>query len=117
MPYLEDLSVKGQIPESVLRQLLESSAETLDLPRFNTLSKVEITVGVPALSLLRPTFSAMTSLTLDILMEKESHELDALAHLPLERTSIPAQCEESAKSFYPAQALESDDNDAKPHNI
>lgn len=83
MPYLEDLSVKGQIPESVLRQLLESSAETLDLPRFNTLSKVEITVGVPALSLLRPTFSAMTSLTLDILIEKESHELDALAHLPL----------------------------------
>jgi hypothetical protein len=88
MPYLEDLSLKGQISESVLRQLLESSAETLDLPRFNTLSKVEITVGVPALSLLRPTFGAMTSLTLDILIEKESHELDALAHLPLESLQL-----------------------------
>lgn len=88
MPYLEDLSLKGQISESVLRQLLESSAETLDRPRFNTVSKVEITVGAPALSLLRPTFSAMTSLTLDILIEKESHELDALAHLPLESLQL-----------------------------
>jgi len=88
MPYLEDLSVKGQIPESILRQLLESSAETPDRPRFNTASKVEITVGLPALSLLRPTFSAMRSLTLDILIEKESHELDALAHLPLESLQL-----------------------------
>ncbi|THZ13298.1 hypothetical protein D6C91_07941 [Aureobasidium pullulans] len=90
MPYLEDLSVKGQIPESVLRPLLESSAETLDRPRFNTASKVEITSATPR------------------------RRWDPIL---VAGTSIPAQCEEPAKPFYPAQALESDDYDAKPQNI
>lgn len=74
---LEDLMTIGETPLSALLQLRDSHNA------FVSVRRVRIKVGVPALPLLSTTFSAMTSLSLELVIDSDVHALDALVGLPL----------------------------------
>ncbi|KAK5999502.1 hypothetical protein QM012_005355 [Aureobasidium pullulans] len=77
---LEDLTTIGEIPINALLQLREPHSPS----PFESVRRVRIKVGVPALPLLSTTFSAIASLSLELVINSDDHALDALVGLPLE---------------------------------
>lgn len=72
---LEDLTIHGEISLSTMKRLQRS--------QFGSVRKLRIHIEVSALPLLSTTFSAMTRLSLELLIDSDVHALDALAGLPL----------------------------------
>lgn len=72
---LEDLTLYGEISLNTMERLQRSP--------FASVRKLRIHIGLPALPLLSTTFSAMTRLSLELLIDSDVHALDALVGLPL----------------------------------
>jgi len=93
LPKLEDLTVLGETYNGTLARLQRSLSESdpeasRSMPSFASIRRVKLTTGVPALSLLNSTFSAMTTISLVVHMRTEGQTLEALASLPLESLEL-----------------------------
>jgi hypothetical protein len=81
LPHLEDLTIVGETSMNSLAQLRSKSS-------FASVRRLKLTVEVSALSLLSRTFTAVSALSLDVLIKTETHTLDALASLPLKSLEL-----------------------------
>ncbi|KAI5194764.1 hypothetical protein E4T39_08524 [Aureobasidium subglaciale] len=91
IPSLEHLAILGETSETDLIELQNSrpdGTDPLGPSTFASVHRVELTIGVSAISTLATTFTAITSLCLDVLIKPGNCVLDALAGLPLETLQL-----------------------------
>ncbi|CAD0115220.1 unnamed protein product [Aureobasidium uvarum] len=84
---LEELIIVGETSTDTLTQLqvLHPSSSKYS---FGSVRKVKLTVRIPSLQLLPTIFGAMTTLSLELPIQSNDHELDALVGLPLESLQL-----------------------------
>ncbi|KAI5235215.1 hypothetical protein E4T43_09425 [Aureobasidium subglaciale] len=82
---LEYLAILGETSE---KHLTELQGLTLGSRTFASVNRLELTIGVSAISSLSITFSALKSLCLDVVIRPGNYILDTLAELPLETLQL-----------------------------